>query len=284
MRDREKLGFGVSVEGGPLAAEELHAVSTAVGEQPASVLWFEDFHSSPPVEGVAAVSGRSATPIITWEPWNAPLDSIARGQQDGHLTCWADALAVSESEVYLRFAHEFNGDWYPWSPVKGTSPEQFVAAWRHVHDLFRRRGVSNVRWVWSPNAVSTDPAPLAAWYPGSAYVDVLGVDGYNWGDVRPADRWPGPEELFDKALNELRTLDDSLPILIAEVACAECGGSKAEWISDFVAYADAQPDVVGFVWFEHDKETDWRLVSSQSAADAMAHALKGRAIECGETT
>jgi beta-mannanase len=40
---------------------------------------------------------------------------------------------------YLRFAHEMNGKWQPWSPgVNGNTAARYVIAWRHVHHIFRR--------------------------------------------------------------------------------------------------------------------------------------------------
>ncbi|RDH74209.1 endoglucanase [Mycolicibacterium moriokaense] len=276
MCNRGRLRFGASVEGGPLAADELAALSAAIGTALDIVLWFEDFHAAPPVAGLEAVDSAGALPIITWEPWHATVESITHGRLDDHLIAWADALRECGFAVGLRFAHEFNGDWYPWTPAHGASAAQFVAAWRHVHDIFRQRRATNVVWLWSPNAVSVATEVLRAWYPGHAYVDVLAVDGYNWGDALPGCEWIQPTELFDPIMAELRTLDAEKPILIAEVGCAEQGGSKPDWIADFVDYLNGRPDIDGFIWFEHDKETDWRLVSSAAATRAMARALAQR--------
>jgi mannan endo-1,4-beta-mannosidase len=284
MRNRERLRFGVTTHGGPLAVDELRAVSAAVGQPPSFVLWFEDFHAEVPVAAVEAVNRMTALPILTWEPWRAPLASIVDGGQDDHVIRWADALRDCQSPVYLRFGHEFNGDWYPWTPAHGTSPDLFQAAWRHLHEVFQRQGATNVLWVWCPNAVSAAGEQLITWYPGDQYVDVLAVDGYNWGSVLPVREWVMPENLFDPALVELRAFNSGKPILIAEVACAEHGGSKAEWISELVSYLAGQPDVDGFVWFEHDKETDWRLASSRAATAAMAGALEFSADACGAST
>jgi hypothetical protein len=266
----------------------LHAISAAVGEQPRLVLWFEDFLSDAPVAGVEAVRRFGAVPVVTWEPWQVSLTAIADGDYDEHLKQWADKLTACDSALYLRFAHEFNGDWYPWSPAGDTSPDDYRMAWRHIHDVFRERGAGNVRWVWCPNAVSTVETPLVNWYPGDDYVDVLAVDGYNWGAAKPCGEWAAPVEIFEAALTEMRAIDADKPMLVAEVACAEIGGAgpcpKAAWISDFVAYLDARADIDGFIWFEHDKETDWRMVSSPQAASAMADALSGRAVACGMAT
>ncbi|WP_231988736.1 glycoside hydrolase family 26 protein [Mycobacterium sp. 1274761.0] len=252
-------------------------MAAAVAEEPQLVLWFDHFDAVPPAAGINAVHRRHADPIITWEPWTVSLAAIADGEYDDHLVQWANAFRAYDDTVYLRFAHEFNGDWYPWSPAHGETPSRFVAAWRHIVDIFREREATSVEWVWCPNAVSDEDAPLTAWYPGGEYVDVLAADGYNWGDTRPDAEWIAPADLFDPVLTALRGLDANKPIFVAEVACAESGGSKADWIAELVSYLADYPGVDGFVWFEHDKETDWRMVSSSQAVAAMAAALKKRA-------
>ena len=45
-----------------------------------------------------------------------------------------------------------NGSWFPWSEgVNGNRAGEYVAAWRHVHDIFTAVGATNVTWVWCPN-------------------------------------------------------------------------------------------------------------------------------------
>ena len=42
---------------------------------------------------------------------------------------------------FLRFDWEMNGNWFPWSEgVNGNQSGEFVAAWRHVHDIFTSVG------------------------------------------------------------------------------------------------------------------------------------------------
>jgi hypothetical protein len=43
-----------------------------------------------------------------------------------------------------------------------------------------------------------------------------------------------------------------------------------------VSYLAAQPDVMGFVWFDIQKETDWRINSSTTSATAFKNALQAR--------
>ncbi|WP_238419035.1 glycoside hydrolase family 26 protein [Gordonia sp. 'Campus'] len=278
------LRFGVSTPSGPLAPAELATVTEVTGVRPTVNMFFADFTAIPPIAALDAVVAEGAEPIVTWEPWRHlggddydrgafSMSSIVAGTHDDYLYRWADELAAWGSVVYLRFAHEPNGDWYPWSPAGGTSPELYVAAWRHVHDLFASKNAANVKWVWAPNVPLADDAPLSRWYPGDGYVDVLGIDGYNWGSV-PGHRWTSPEDLFGPSFGQLRNLSSRTPILVTEVGSAEEGGSKAEWIADLVAYLDGAENVTGFVWFDHDKEADWGLRSTAAAGAAMARALE----------
>ena len=118
--------------------------------------------------------------------------------------------------------------------------------------------------------------PLTGLYPGAAYVDVVALDGYNWGTSQSWSAWTSPSALFGQGLTALRSLAPGKPIIVSETASAEAGGSKATWNTDLVSYLAAQPDVTGFVWFHHNKEVDWRINSSTTSANALRTALAAR--------
>lgn len=276
--------FGVSTPGGPDATGEHRAVTEAVGRSPAVEMWFVDFASPPPIHELETVRARGAEPVVTWEPWRAlgdgdydrqefSLDQIAAGVHDDHLYRWADELRDWGGTVHLRFAHEANGDWYPWSPAGGTPPETYIAAWRHVHDLFEVKQAYNVQWIWAVNVRHEGSSPIGGLYPGDEYVDVIGVDGYNWGTSQQWSRWQTPEEIFGSTLEEVGRLAPGRPVVITEVASAEAGGLKAEWIGDLVSYFDSRSEVSAFIWFDHYKEADWRVASTPESAAALAAAL-----------
>jgi beta-mannanase len=277
------LRFGVTTPGGPLATAELDQVARISGEQPSVVLWYADFTTEAPVDALHAVQGRGATPLITWEPWRAgggvnqpgyALARIASGAHDAYLRRWARALRSFGGPVMLRFAHEMNGDWCPWSEaVNGNRPSDYVAAWRHVHAVFSAAGASNVTWVWSPNVVYPGSTPLTGLFPGDDVVDVVAIDGYNWGTTRPGMTWTTPADLFGPTLAQARTVAPGKPLMIAETASAEAGGSKAAWIQELFTWLRTQPDVRTVVWFHHQKETDWRIDSSPGSAAAFAAGL-----------
>jgi beta-mannanase len=227
---------------------------------------------------IGAVTGSQRTPLLTWEPWDPAagadqprfrLRRIADGEFDAYIGAWADGLRDVGSEVYLRPMHEMNGNWYPWSgTVNENSPALFIEAWRHMHDVFAAHGATNVRWVWSPMPQSVPDTPgnaLERYYPGASYVDVLALDGYNWGSSHPEwGGWQSFTQVFKAGYDRLAALGEQ-PIWFAEVGSADRGGDKAAWVRDMWKTARRWPRLKALVWFDQDKEEDWRAAPVASA-------------------
>jgi beta-mannanase len=200
------------------------------------------------------------------------LSAIANGAYDAYVRRWASQIKAWGKPLMLRFAHEMNGNWYPWAEgVNGNAAGQYVAAYRRVVGTFRAAGVTNVTWVWSPNVAFPGSVPIARLFPGAAYVDWTGLDGYNWGTAA-ASGWQSFEQVFGASITQVRALS-AKPLMLAEIGSAEQGGDKAAWITDFFARLAARPEVRGFVWFNHDKEADWRVQSSDASRIAYAKAV-----------
>src|SRR5581483_2417544 len=105
------------------------------------------------------------------------------------------------------------------------------------------------------------------YYPGDAYVDWVGIDGYNWGTSQSWSSW---QSLADIVGPVYRDYAAKKPIMVAETASAEAGGDKAAWIQAAASsLARDFPAVRAFLWFEVSKETDWRVESSTSALAAF---------------
>jgi beta-mannanase len=176
-----------------------------------------------------------------------------------------------------------NGNWFPWSEaVNGNQSGEFVTAWRHVHDIFTAVGANNVTWVWCPNV---DPdnlfLDLASQYPGDAYVDWTGLDGYNWG-LNPAkpDRWRNFNELYSATYQRIvDTIAPDKPMLIGEMGSTELGGSKAQWIEEaLTAIPTYYSQIRGMLWFDtFDDGMDWPIETSASATSAFAAGIQNPA-------
>ncbi|MGY1691658.1 glycosyltransferase family 2 protein [Geodermatophilus sp. SYSU D01105] len=163
----EPLAFGVTTPGGARAAGEVDAVEAATGERPSLVVVYVDFTAAPPVGDLDAIAARGATPVVTWEPWDAadPGNPVfapahfAAGAHDAYLQQWADALRDWGRPVLLRFAHEQNGDWYPWAVGVGgtTAPDHIAYGFQKRVDAAGRRLVDA-----DVTALETDLAEIAA--------------------------------------------------------------------------------------------------------------------------
>lgn len=234
-------------------------------------------------------SGRTA--LITWEPWELPLPgqspqdqpsfslrSILAGYHDDYIAMWARASKALGIPYLLRPMHEMNGNWYPWcGTVNQNQPEEYVEAWRYLHRIFREVGATQVTWVWCPHASSYPDSPknaILCYYPGDAYVDWVGLDGYNWGTSQEWSQWQSFSEIFASAY-EIVTQLTNKPLLIAETASTEIGGSKSEWIKlALERLKESFPRIEGLVWFNVEKECDWRIDSSEGALGAFRETVQ----------
>jgi hypothetical protein len=261
------IQLGVYTPGAPANEGALAEYAAMVGRQPDIVMWFRNF-GQPLMERREMTSLRATgqTPMVTWEPNKQSLSQIASGEYDAYLH---ESAAIARSwggQLLVRFAHEMNGNWYPWGA--GTAlPYTYLAAWRHIVSLFREDGATNVGWVWSPYVEVGTRFPLAAYYPGDDWVDYIGLDGYNWGRVR--GRWQDLAAVFSTSYSTVTSLS-SRPVILSETASTENGGDKAEWIRTgfMTTIPENFPRVTAVVWFNQIQETDWRINSSQASLDA----------------
>src|SRR5215212_2589748 len=134
--------------------------------------------------------------IWSWEPSGVTLQEISNGAHDAYIDEVARRIKAAGKRVLIRFAHEMNGHWsWPWL---NQSPADYIAAWKHVVSRFRDLGATNAEWVWSPHILLDSADDFSPWYPGDAYVDWAGLDGYNWGSVDNV--WYTFRELFQNSI------------------------------------------------------------------------------------
>jgi beta-mannanase len=155
--------------------------------------------------------------------------------------------------------------------VEWQQRKLYVDAYRHIHDLFVAAGATNVVWAWCPNVTDTDGTNDAtlSYYPGDDYVDWTGVDGYNWG----GGEWQSFHDVF-KDIYPLLT-GKKKPILIGEMASSETTGNKPAWINAMIpSLKNDYPLIKGVIWFDVNKERDWRI-SSSAATESAFRTLAG---------
>jgi len=206
---------------------------------------------------------------MAWEPYGTTVADIAAGRSNAYITKFATAVRALDLPVAISFGHEMNGNWYPWGTT-GTTPAEFVAAWRLIHGLFTGVGATNVIWVWNPNDIFPVPqVQLAPYWPGNAYVNWVGITGYFAND--------GPQTwatLFTPTMREIRQFTDE-PFLIAETS-VQTSTADVSCVNSLVRGVIRHKDVLGLIWFNYDKAgVDWRIQSRPAVQAAFDHDAAG---------
>jgi len=234
------------------------------------------------------IRGHGSIPVLSWSSQAIPstlnqpdfqLADVISGRYDEYIAQFATEAREWGHPFFLRFDWEMNGSWFPWSEgVNGNAAGEYVAAWRHVHDIFAAAGATNVSWVWCP---FVDPGgsmtDLSSLYPGDSYVDWTGLDGYNWGTNPASPRgWRSFDQLFRSTYDEItETVAPSKPMMLAEVGSSEYGGSKAAWIRDALTRVPTEyRQVRALLWFDKfDDNMDWPIETSPPATGAFAEGI-----------
>jgi len=235
-------------------------------------------------------------PLISWEPFlrSGTPDNIeaqiAAGTYDSYIREWGARLKTflsgpdlvlgtsDDRRAYLRPAHEMNGNWYPWSASPGVStPADYVAMWRRVHGLVSGLGIgpAHLQWVWAVNHTDNGPFTAEQYFPGDAYLDWVGIDGYNWGASQPWSSWTSPDAVFNPTLARVRALS-SKPLAITETAATSLTASgvsvaqKSAWTAALFTWATSNGAGM-LCWFNLDKETEWAVFGGANGDESFRY-------------
>jgi len=161
-----------------------------------------------------------------------------------------------------------NGNWYPWS--MGSLPSEYVAAWRHVHDLLAQKGLESTRlqWIWSVAAIDVGQYTAEEYWVGENYTDWLGIDGYNSGAYHTWSKWQTPNEVFDNMIGRLRKLSLTKPICINEYGSTNMRTpnvtdvqAKNQWLDQACQYLRNSTDIKFASYFNIDYfDGDWAIL------------------------
>lgn len=207
--------------------------------------------------GIYQIDAEGCTPVITWQPdLNRSTDlvsAIANGSYDAYIIARAEECKAFGKPVFIRFAHEANGYWYPWN----AHPNETIAAYQRIYTLFRLDNVTNAAFVWCPafDTWSLRPTPnWDAYYPGDSYTDWVGLDVYS---APNAER--NVTTMLDRFYNEFAR---KKPIMLGEVGCSDNltaaqpkawdadAFNKAQWINGLFSSLNAKyPRVKAFCYY-----------------------------------
>ena len=261
--------------------------------------WFNGIHF--PRRDVDVIRASGVIPFIrimsrsNWEACSDrryQLSKIIAGDFDPALRRYARAARDVPGPLMMEFGTEANGDWFPWSgycngggkrdgygsPRLADGPERFRDAYRHLIDLFREEGATNVTWVFHMDAWSAPEQPwnrFAAYYPGDDYIDWLGLSVY--GAQTPSDlrNWnPDFNEALNRGYREMSSVSSSKPIAVLEFGVVE-HKRKPEWIRNALATLSSgrYPRVKAISWWHSDWPNDdgsWSRMKIDSSRASLA--------------
>jgi hypothetical protein len=232
--------------------------------------------------------------LVSWEPWQ-PVPArlgwhaqakpqpvyanlaIASGALDPYITRFARSLGSFHGAVYLRYAHEMNGFWYPWS----VDSRAYVRAWRRVVRIVRSVA-PNVRFVWSinPNLYERRQVWLRharLYWPGTRYVDVVGSTMINFGGLKNYT-----VARFEPALVNLRRAFGK-PVFLTETNTEWIG--RVRWLRDLGGLLARHTWIRAVAWSQLPSRgaiqrkgktgnLDWSVTRDPAAAAALRGAAK----------
>ena len=288
--------WGMALDGLPITTQALAKEADDTGLEAGMVVFFLQWPrpGQPgffPLDSLQAIRESGAMPVLTWEPMYLagkgreqviPLKDILDGACDAYLDDFATQARQFGQRFIIRLAHEMNLERYHWGAAKDAygpaSPEIYRKLFCYVVRRFKGRGANNVLWAFCPNAESlphpqwhgADWNQAANYYPGDDVVDVLGMDGYNWGLSKNKaehgwdSRWQSFRQIFEPLRQELVALAPDKPLVVFETSCAIKGGDRENWVRDAIQAA-REWRLAALGWFQADKEVDWRLIKNRDA-------------------
>ncbi len=263
---REPLHYlGVYEPGVPQTYQPVQDFATATQQQPNIALYYSSWYEKFRLSFADDAYREGATPAVQIEPRNISLAAIAAGRYDTYLRLYASEVMAYGHAVIIGFGHEPNGQWYSWG-VNNVSPQIWIAAWRHIVNLFRSVGADNVTWLWTVNSQGEYSQMAGAWWPGPGYVTWIGIDGY----------YTAPGQTFDSIFGGILSVVRGLrkPIIISETAVGPAVGNQPAAIGNLFDGL-RRSGLLGLIWFDAPQHggkfhQDWRLEGRSAALAAFA--------------
>lgn len=249
-----------------------------------------------PFTQAKAIHELGSIPVITWEPWLSDFDAdefpglrspekrdiggladIARGLYDKYIIEWAAQAKKLDKTIVLRLGHEMNDPYrYPWGP-HNNKPAEFVAAWKHVHQIFKRSGADKILWIWSPHP---SYGYFQYFYPGDEYVDYVGLNILNYGNVAHWSQWWTFELMFGSHYKEFEAFGK--PMMLTEFGSLAVGGNRQKWYADALAAVPVKYPLLRSILFFHfsqdntttEQVVDWTIINDSKVLAAVRKEIR----------
>lgn len=257
---------GVYEKGAPRSWNPVATFTSAVGVAPGIAAYYSGWGEGFPMAFARQAWSHHTYVLVQIEPRHTTCAKIAEGRADAYLSSYAAAVRSFGHPVIISFGHEPNGPWYPWGTH--TPAADYVAAWRHIVDVFRSQGADNVEWLWAVNIGRL--SQMNGRYPGASYIDWIGVTGYyaaSWSDFASSQ--------LASSITYIRKLAPGKPVIITETGIAPDPRRPAQ-IRNLFAGA-VEDHIVALLYFDMKQSgglynQDWRLEGDAAALAAFREA------------
>lgn len=221
-----------------------------------------------PLKQERRVLRQGKIPLISWN--GTDTAAIVRGALDDEIAAHADAVRALPGRVLLRWFWEMEGEK---KADEAGPPKRYIAAWRHVREVFAERGATDVEWVWCPTAFGFSTGEAQAYYPGDQFVDWVCADGYDFGPSPDIDGNSGGgarpfAQIFRDFYAWARLVGK--PVILAEFGVeADSLIGQGAWLrSARDVLPTGFPLVKAIVYFDSISEigNDWRVRSPDAVA------------------
>lgn len=209
--------------------------------------------------------------------------AIADGQCDTFLRKAGKNLSNINEPFYLLFAWEMNNKDLDWSvSTTGSTGADFVAAWQHIHRIFEEEGATNILWVFCPNTQDKTSISYKDIYPGDAYVDWTGIDGYNWGATQSWSQWSSFSGVFTSSYRNMTAIAPNKPMMIAEVNSTDKGGDKGKWYREMLLEEIPYkfPHIKAIVIYNEDRSkqesVNWRIDIDKNSLEGFKMGISSK--------
>jgi len=292
---------GRSGEEDDITLADVRAYERAVGHRVAWVYFSNNWYRSPRFPGSTArwIRDHGATPYVRLMLRSDPdhdhpepkftLKRIADGAFDRELRQWMRDAARFGTPLIVEFGTEMNGSWFSWNAQwngRGKGAGLFAEAYRHIIDLSRAAGASNIVWVFHVNWSDWPDKPwnrFENYYPGDGYIDWFGVSIYSMQSPDETERTRF--SLVGRTIKRLARLAPEKPVIIAEFATDVHNPREPAGVWATSAFrlmlSGRWPQLVGFSWWNETwqnddtatHDTDMRVQSDPALAAVFRHYL-----------
>ncbi len=185
----------------------------------------------------------------------------------------ARSLKNNQGRMLVTFGAEMNGNWTSWGCL---SPATYIALYRAAHGAITAKldayGIDRrrLRWVFGPDANGSPECPSAsAYYPGHAFVDLLGLSAYRSGTTSVDDAVIAPmNRLFAGTGIPADARRDRFVLL--QTGSRSVTGRDA-WITELFDRLGADPRVAGIIYFN---AADWAVAKTGTGWSGLTGALR----------